>query len=92
MDSSRRRVCNRLAVVDSYVEQDVRRSDQVDLVAEQVELARRQLDDVELYDYVVVNDDADRAGAELESILTAERARVDARRDVIRRLLDRGSL
>ena len=51
-----------------------------------------QLDDVELYDYAVVNDDAERAGAELESILTAERARVDARRDVIRRLLDRGSL
>jgi len=61
-------------------------------IARRLELARQQLDDVDAYDYVVVNDDAERAAAELLSILAAERARLASRRDIVDRLLDRGSL
>ncbi|MCC7007454.1 MAG: guanylate kinase [Acidobacteria bacterium] len=49
--------------------------------------ARAEVGAVDEYDYVVVNDDLERCVAEIDAIVTAERARRSRRIDVIRRIV-----
>ena len=54
-----------------------------------LEAARTEISASARYDYLVVNDDLDRASAELGAIITAERCRRErAVADMIRRLID----
>ena len=41
-------------------------------IGERLELARRQMDEADAFDYVVLNDDVERAAAELERLVDAE--------------------
>jgi guanylate kinase len=41
-------------------------------IGERLELARRQMDEAEAFDYVVLNDDIDRAVCELGRLIDAE--------------------
>ena len=41
-------------------------------IGERLELARRQMDEADAFDYVVLNDDIERAAAELERLVDAE--------------------
>jgi guanylate kinase len=60
-----------------------RNQDADDAIARRLATASREVDAVEEYDYVVVNDRLDRCVAEVEAIVVAERARLSRRRDVI---------
>jgi guanylate kinase len=60
-----------------------RNKDAEDSMSRRLATASREVNAVEEYDYVVVNDDIDRCVSEIESIVTAERARLARRRDVI---------
>ncbi|MCC7044407.1 MAG: guanylate kinase [Acidobacteria bacterium] len=60
-----------------------RNKDPEDAIARRLATASREVSAVEEYDYVVVNDDIDRCVSEIESIVTAERARLARRREVI---------
>lgn len=50
--------------------------------------ARAEADEFRHYDYVVVNDDVERATKEIRSIVRAERARTDRRRAYVRKILE----
>ena len=41
-------------------------------IGERLELARRQMDEADAFDYVVRNDDVERAAAELDRLVDAE--------------------
>lgn len=41
--------------------------------------ARQEYKEADFYDYIIVNDDADKAAAELSAIMTAERCRAEGR-------------
>ena len=41
-------------------------------IGERLELARRQMDEADAFDYVVLNDDVERAAADLERLVDAE--------------------
>ena len=43
--------------------------------------ARQEYEEADFYDYLIVNDDADRAAAELSSIITAEKCRFSLRKE-----------
>ena len=45
--------------------------------------ARQEYDEADFYDYIIVNDDADVAAAELSSIITAEHCRFNERREYL---------
>lgn len=46
--------------------------------------ARQEYNEADFYDYIIVNDDAERAAAELSAILTAERCRAKGREQLLR--------
>lgn len=46
--------------------------------------ARQEYEEATFYDYIIVNDDADRAAEELNAILTAERCRYSNRADYLK--------
>ena len=46
--------------------------------------ARQEYAEADFYDYIIVNDDADRAAAELSAIITAERCRASNRMDLLK--------
>lgn len=46
--------------------------------------AKQEYAEADFYDYIIVNDDADRAAAELSAIITAERCRAFLRTDLLR--------
>jgi guanylate kinase len=60
-----------------------RNKDPEDAMQRRLETARREVDAVEEYNYVVINDDLDRCVAEIEAIVIAERARLARRRAVV---------
>jgi guanylate kinase len=49
--------------------------------------ARQEIDAVDEYDYVVVNDELDRCVGEIDAIITAERASLPRRRAAIAPIL-----
>jgi len=53
-----------------------RRTDDKREISKRMKIARRELTYARRYDYVIVNDNLDRATRELEAIVTAERCRV----------------
>lgn len=57
-----------------------RSKDSDEAIAERLRTARDEVDAVDEYDYVVVNDDIDRCVSEIAAIVTAERARRPRRR------------
>ncbi len=60
-----------------------------DVIQCRLETALTELQSIEKYDYVIVNEDADRAGEQLAAVLTAERCRRErnASRALVERLL-----
>ena len=60
-----------------------RSKDPEDAIRRRLDTARREIDAVTEYDYVVVNDVLDRCVAEIAAIVSAERARLERRRDAI---------
>lgn len=46
--------------------------------------ARQEYNEADFYDYIIVNDDAERAAAELSAILTAERCRAKGREQLLK--------
>lgn len=46
--------------------------------------ARQEYNEADFYDYIIVNDDAERAAAELSAILTAERCRAKGRERLLK--------
>lgn len=56
-----------------------RGTDSEEVIAGRLERARQEFQKAPLYDYIVVNDQVDRAVAELTAILTAESCRCDKR-------------
>jgi guanylate kinase len=65
-----------------------RNKDSEEAIARRMATARREVDAVAEYDYVVVNDELDRCVEEVEAIITAERARVRRRRPVIAPIIE----
>jgi guanylate kinase len=53
-------------------------------IVKRLDTARSEISAVAEYDYVVVNDEIDRCVAELEAIVTAERARLPRRQGIVR--------
>lgn len=60
-----------------------RNKDTEEAITRRLATASREVGAVDEYDYVVINDDLDRCVSEIEAIVTAERARLVRRRDVI---------
>lgn len=60
-----------------------RNKDSDDAITRRLATASAEVDAVEEYDYVVINDDLDRCVADVEAIVKAERARLAQRRDAI---------
>jgi guanylate kinase len=56
-----------------------RAEDSADAIAKRLKNARVEMEHWREYDFVVINDDLDRAYAEVRSIVTAERLRRDRR-------------
>ena len=50
--------------------------------------APSELNQYDQFDYVIINDDADRAAAQLRAIISAERARCERQEEEIRRVAD----
>ena len=57
-----------------------RNKDSAEAIERRLETARREVDAVDEYDYVVVNDELDRCVEEVDAIVVAERARLIRRR------------
>jgi guanylate kinase len=57
-------------------------------IARRLEVARQEVGGVLDYDYVVVNDDVDRAVERLEAIVRAERAGLGAMREQADRIVE----
>ncbi len=60
-----------------------RNKDSEDAIRERLATARREVDAVEEYDYVVINDDLDRCVEEIGAIIVAERLKLGRLRDII---------
>ena len=52
-----------------------------------LERARQEMLNYERYDFVIINDDLDRAGREVQAIATGSRCRVDQKENRIREIL-----
>jgi guanylate kinase len=65
-----------------------RNQDSEPAMARRLETARREVDAVEEYDYVVVNDDLGRCVSEISAIVQAERARLTRRRQLIEPIVE----
>lgn len=52
-------------------------------IERRIQVAREEIGALDLYDYLVVNDDVDRAAGTLEAIRRAEKCRVDRRRPTV---------
>jgi guanylate kinase len=64
-----------------------RGQDSEDEICRRLERARQEMLTYGSYDYAVINDDLDRAGAEVQAIAIASRCRVTQREDRIREIL-----
>jgi guanylate kinase len=65
-----------------------RGQDSEDEIARRMEQARQEMQRFTDYDYVVVNDDLERAGREVQAIVTAARRSSRRNADQVRRILD----
>jgi guanylate kinase len=65
-----------------------RSKDSEEQIRRRLDVAYLEVSDFEQYEYLVVNGELDTAVAELQSIVMAERARVDVARPVAERILD----
>lgn len=55
-----------------------------DIIAQRLEKARAEYQMVDQYDYIVINDDIDRAAEEIKSIILASRCKKDKRKNLLR--------
>ncbi len=69
-----------------------RRSDSEEVVQRRFQVAKREIEHYALFDYVIVNDDVDRAADTLRAIVLAERSRRPRRARLAEMLLRHGSL
>jgi guanylate kinase len=69
-----------------------RASDSEDVILRRFAAARREIEHYALFDYLVINDDLERAFKELSSVLVAERARCRRRALAAEALLRKGAL
>lgn len=60
-----------------------RQTESADVIEKRLETAKGELPYAEKYDYVVVNDDVEKAVGRIESIINAERCRVDKNKNLI---------
>ena len=60
-----------------------RNKDSEDAIRERLATARREVDAVEEYDYVVINDELDRCVEQIGAIIVAERLKLGRLRDII---------
>ncbi len=60
-----------------------RQTENPDVIEKRLETAKGELPYAEKYDYVVVNDDVEKAVYRIESIINAERCRVDKNKNLI---------
>ena len=65
-----------------------RGQDSEEEIARRLERARQEMQSYRPYDFVVVNDDLERAGREVQAIATAERRRRGRNAESIRKILD----
>lgn len=56
-------------------------------MAARLETARTEVEEWGLYEYLVINDDFDRAADELWAIITAERCRRERKRETVETIL-----
>ena len=61
-----------------------RGTDDEDKIRGRLEAARREYSQLDMYTYIVINDDADKAAAELDAIFTAEACRGTKRIDFVK--------
>ena len=61
-----------------------RGTDHADWIAKRLAVAAKECAGAELYDYIVINDDLERAAAEILAIMTAQRCRRENRIDLLR--------
>lgn len=52
--------------------------------------AYRELEEIDIYDYLVINEKIEAAVGEIKAIITAEKCRINRRRGFIRQLLEKG--
>ena len=64
-----------------------RGQDSEDEIERRLERARQEMLNYERYDFVIINDDLERAGQEVQAIATGSRCRVDQKEDRIREIL-----
>lgn len=60
-----------------------RQTESIDVIEKRLETAKCELTYAEKYDYVVVNDDVEKAVCRIESIINAERCRVNKNKNLI---------
>lgn len=60
-----------------------RGTDSEEIIAKRLKEAEREMDSAEKYDYIVINDDLDSAVKTIESIITAEKSKVNRNEEVI---------
>lgn len=65
-----------------------RNKDSEDAIQRRLATARREVDAVTDYDYVVVNDELDRCVEEVDAIILAERARLGRRRSAVAAIVE----
>lgn len=64
-----------------------RGTDSADVIARRLNVARHEIEQAPLFDYFVVNDDLERAQADLTTIIRDKRLRSDAQEPLLTRLL-----
>jgi guanylate kinase len=64
-----------------------RAQDSEDEIERRLERARQEILNYERYDFVIINDDLERAGQEVQAIATGWRCRVDQKENRIRKIL-----
>lgn len=61
-----------------------RGTDTAEAIEGRLKRAREEYREADFYDYIIVNDDADKAAAELSAIITAEHCRAEDRRHLLK--------
>jgi len=64
-----------------------RGQDSEDEIRRRLERARQEVSNYRRYDFVIINDDLERAGREVQSIVLGERCRIERREDKIQEIL-----
>lgn len=72
---------------DLKIRLEERGHDSVDTINKRLEVARREILAYPQFDYIVINDNLDRAVQEMEAIILSERCRLDSRKKEIEPIL-----